>query len=229
MTVGKINGFQVAPLRLDRAWVTPPLHVLPELGALGGLDATIAVVSAVAGAAAQMPRLMALEEEKKALQRELEIAKSSLSESEAKLVERVTELENALFEIDREYEGQTARMKKKFDMQLKEELNELATRLKRQYTTNTERLKDAMQRDTELQKVELSGKLRQDFLQEKLNYINEMSGTKRDQLSSILQEQAQIKIANQELEAALAASRKELEDIQNMSKKPFGWWPFGRN
>jgi len=145
------------------------------------------------------------------------------------LVERVTELENALFEIDREYEGQTARMKKKFDMQLKEELNELATRLKRQYTTNTERLKDAMQRDTELQKVELSGKLRQDFLQEKLNYINEMSGTKRDQLSSILQEQAQIKIANQELEAALAASRKELEDIQNMSKKPFGWWPFGRN
>jgi len=108
-------------------------------------------------------------------------------------------------------------------------LNELATRLKRQYTTNTERLKDAMQRDTELQKVELSGKLRQDFLQEKLNYINEMSGTKRDQLSSILQEQAQIKIANQELEAALAASRKELEDIQNMSKKPFGWWPFGRN
>lgn len=145
------------------------------------------------------------------------------------MVERVTELENALFEIDREYEGQTARMKKKFDMQLKEELNELATRLKRQYTTNTERLKDAMQRDTELQKVELSGKLRQDFLQEKLNYINEMSGTKRDQLSSILQEQAQIKIANQELEAALAASRKELEDIQNMSKKPFGWWPFGRN
>ena len=141
----------------------------------------------------------------------------------------MTELENALFEIDREYEGQTARMKKKFDMQLKEELNELATRLKRQYTTNTERLKDAMQRDTELQKVELSGKLRQDFLQEKLNYINEMSGTKRDQLSSILQEQAQIKIANQELEAALAASRKELEDIQNMSKKPFGWWPFGRN
>ena len=80
MTVRTINGFQVAPLRLDRAWVTPPLHVLPELGALGGVDATIAVVSAVAGAAAQMPRLMALEEEKKALQRELEIAKSSLSE-----------------------------------------------------------------------------------------------------------------------------------------------------
>jgi hypothetical protein len=144
------------------------------------------------------------------------------------VVERVNELETALFEMDREYEGQTDQMKKRFDSQLKDELEATKTRLKTQYANQTTRLKDAMRRDSNLEKEELSNTLRQDFLQEKLKYLKDASSNQRDQLSSILKEQANVQQANTDLEQALSASRRELAQMQAQNQRP-GWWPFGRN
>ena len=56
---------------------SPPVMLIPELGAV---DLTIAVVSAMAGAASQIPRVNDLEEQRAALERELSVSKEALSE-----------------------------------------------------------------------------------------------------------------------------------------------------
>ena len=53
------------------------MDIIPEIG---GVDIAIAVGSAVAGAAAQMPRIMRLEAERKILENELVVAKEALDQ-----------------------------------------------------------------------------------------------------------------------------------------------------
>jgi hypothetical protein len=62
------------------------------------MDMGIAAVSAVAGAASQLPRIQEL-------QRELDISRAALTESENEMVSKIHDLEEKLFQMDREFEG----------------------------------------------------------------------------------------------------------------------------
>ena len=54
---------------------SPSLHLIPELGAT---DLAVAIVSAAAGAASQIPKSRELEEQKNALQQEVAHANEAL-------------------------------------------------------------------------------------------------------------------------------------------------------
>jgi hypothetical protein len=62
------------------------------------LDLGIAAVSAAAGAVSQLPKIQEL-------QRELEISRAALTESENEMVSKIHDLEEKLFQMDREFEG----------------------------------------------------------------------------------------------------------------------------
>ena len=201
--------------------------ILPEIGAMDiGLELTIALVSSLAGAAAQAPRIAALEEEKKKLKQDLALVQSALSESEAQLVSRISQLEDSIFEMDREFEGQTAKMKKQYDSTLRGELQALAYRLKDEFEVVKRKMDDTYKADLGLQLEVQKNVLRQDFLKAKLDLMSDSGEKMRENLASVLVEQAKISHMNEELERALELSKKEIETlVQNRNKKS-GWWPF---
>uniref|UniRef100_A0A7S4UK20 Uncharacterized protein n=1 Tax=Ditylum brightwellii TaxID=49249 RepID=A0A7S4UK20_9STRA len=204
-----------------RKITTTSLHVIPELGAA---DFVVAVASAAAGAASQIPRIRELEKQRKELESELENAYTALSSSKQELSVKITELEDSIFEMDREFEGQTSRMKRKYDDSLRKELDALSVKLKQEYQVKTTELEQQFQKDTELKLDVQEGNLRQQFLKERLEYLQDNGQEKRKELSGILEQQAHISRAKTELENALMESKKEIERL--VAKKQSSWWPF---
>lgn len=86
-------------------------------------DVGIAVVSAAAGAASQFPRI-------NQLQRELDIARTALTQSEQELVTKITQLEDRLYEMDAEFEAQTTKFKKQYDTKMREDLARMTEKMK---------------------------------------------------------------------------------------------------
>jgi hypothetical protein len=68
----------------------------------------IAVVSAAAGAAAQLPRIQELEGE-------LVKARAALEKSKGEMVTKINELEDKLFQMDQAYEEQSAKFMKAYE------------------------------------------------------------------------------------------------------------------
>lgn len=80
----------------SRQSTTTRLFILPTDPLF--MDMGIAAVSAAAGAASQLPRIQEL-------QRELEISRAALTESENEMVSKIHDLEEKLFQMDQEFEG----------------------------------------------------------------------------------------------------------------------------
>lgn len=70
------NIAQTTPLSLKTQRV-PALNIIPL--ELGSADVIIAITSAAAGAASQIPKINELEESRKALERDLEVVQGALS------------------------------------------------------------------------------------------------------------------------------------------------------
>jgi hypothetical protein len=90
------EGFAPSSSRASEASRQTRLFILPTDPLF--LDLGIAAVSAAAGAVSQLPRIQEL-------QRELEISRAALTESENEMVTKIHDLEEKLFQMDREYEG----------------------------------------------------------------------------------------------------------------------------
>jgi hypothetical protein len=167
------------------------------------VDAGIAVVSAAAGAATQLPRIHQLE-------REVKAAKDSLVQSEQELVSKIASLEDKLFHMDQEYEQATARFKKQYDTSMKEELERIA-----------EKMKVDFQYKLEIRLEEQKSKL----LGEQLSLVNGLTGGRQEELVDLRLRNSRVQKANEALEKALVASKLELERMQVGAQKKV-WWPF---
>lgn len=175
------------------------LHIIDPFA----VDFGIAVVSAAAGAASQIPRIQSLE-------RELEITRAALTESEQELVSKITELEEKMFVMDQEFEQQTARFKKQYDQKMKEDLRQV-----------TEKMKTDFKYKLEIKVEEAKAKM----LSDKLDIVNNLTGDRQAELMQLRVQRDQIDRANAELEKALEETANELERIRAASEKK-GWWPF---
>jgi hypothetical protein len=167
------------------------------------VDAGIAVVSAAAGAATQLPRIRQLESD-------LRAAKDSLIQSEQELVGKIASLDDKLFHMDQEYEQATAKFKKQYDASMKEDLERIVAKMKVDFQYKLEiRLEE--------QKSKLLG--------EQLNLVNGLTGGRQEELVDLRLRNSRVQKANEELEKALVASELELERMQAGAQKK-GWWPF---
>jgi hypothetical protein len=86
----------------------------PEIGA--------AVVGAAAGALSQMPKIQQLNEQVIALQLELDVSQTNLTA-------KIQLLEDKLFEMDREFEDQSARFKRQYDLTQRDRLQQIQEKL----------------------------------------------------------------------------------------------------
>lgn len=165
-------------------------------------EMTTLVAAAVAGAVSQQPRIQQLEQE-------LGNARTALNETQVAMNLKMTQLQDKLFEMDVEYEAQTARFKKQYDTKLQQDLKQQVAKLKQDYEF---KLNIAV----EQQKSALLSK-----------QLHEINGgmTREAQLSSMRIQQEQLTNTNLKLEQALEESQQELERMRQAASirpKVFG-------
>jgi hypothetical protein len=160
----------------------------------------IALVSAAAGAAAQVPKIQALE-------KELDTTRAALSASEEEMLDKMTKLEDQLFNMDEEFEMQTTKFQKQYDRQKQVELERITDKLKVDLQYKLEiKLQEERSKLLGQQLVELNG-----------NGISDKQG----ELSTLRLQQSQIAQANLKLEQALQESTKELDKMRSFQTKKF--------
>jgi len=167
------------------------------------IDVGIAVVSAAAGVVSQLPTVSRL-------QKELEITRAALTDSEQEMVSRISEVEDRLHAMDAEFEAQTTKFQKQYDTRMREDLEKM-----------TEKMKVDFQYNLEIRLEEQKSKM----LCKQLDVVRTVTGSKnREELADLRLQRDRINKANAELEKALEASKYELEKLRHAAAKK-GWWP----
>lgn len=174
------------------------LYVVPGVETIG-----IAIVSAAAGAAAQVPRIQELESD-------LVEARSSLEQSKQQMVAKITELEEKLFQMDNAYEEQSAKFMKEYEERKNEEVAKMADKIRTDF-----------QYKLEIEVEKEKSKLLSDRLAEV-----KLGGEQSAKLSEMKLKTEQLRSAKEKLEKALAKSESELNRIGETGKKKGGFWPF---
>jgi hypothetical protein len=178
--------------------VDPFMFSLGELP----LDAGIAALSAAAGALSQQSKI-------KELGRELETTRAALTVSEQQLVDQIHELEEKLFVMDREFEGQTDKFKKQYDLRMREDLERV-----------TEKMKIDFRYKLDIRVEEQKSKM----LQDKLSDTSYVTGNRQTELVELRLKQSRATIANQKMEKALEESTLELKTMREAASKKSSWW-----
>lgn len=168
------------------------------------MDVGIAVVSAAAGAVSQLPRIQQLE-------RELKTVRAALTDSENEMVAKIKELEDKLFLMDKEFEGQTEKFRKQYDFKMRDELERITAKMKTDFQYKLE-----IKMDEERSKL----------LSEKLDLVKGLTGGKQEELMSLRVQRDRVSKANLDLEKALSNAKNELDRLQQAASQKKGWWPF---
>lgn len=180
---------------------TLPLSLGPEL--ISGISSMeivemgiMAVASAAAGIISQQPRIQELEAELLETQQILNVTKEQLEL-------KVKEFEDKIFVMDREYEAQTARFKKRYDDNMKKELERFKDKVVVDY-------KYKLEIELEQQKSKmLSSRL-----------IQEGDRTDREaKLGQLRMEVQKMVDMNKKLEIALKDADEEMERMRDAAKK----------
>jgi phage-related minor tail protein len=176
----------------------------PFMFSLGELpmDAGIAALSAAAGALSQQSKV-------KELGRELETTRAALTVSEQQLVDQIHELEEKLFVMDREFEGQTDKFKKQYDLKMRDDLERV-----------TEKMKIDFRYKLDIRVEEQKSKM----LQDKLSDTSYVTGDRQTELVELRLKQSRAMIANQKMEKALEESTLELKTMREAASKKSSWW-----
>lgn len=209
---------RTAPL-LSRAMVVDPISIgtvasgvsVESLAVTLGISAEevvnigVAVASAMAGAATQLPRINELETQ-------LEASRVELNNTVASTKEKISELEDKLFLFDQQFEEQTDRFKKNYDEQMQSDLKARVAKLKQDY----------------LFKLDIAvSKEKSRLLTDQLEVVNTITGKRQEELASLRLQKQTLDLTNRELEQALLDSETELARLRKESskKKLFGLFP----
>jgi ABC-type multidrug transport system fused ATPase/permease subunit len=170
-----------------------------------GVEVGVALVSVAAGAMSQAPRIQKLE-------RELQTTRASLDQTEAEMVQKIHLLEEQLYAMDLEFEEQTAKFKKSYDVSQRQKMEEFKETLKKQF-----------QFKLEIQLAQAkSDKLLNEILPNESSRVD-----KQEQLTQLKLKQGQLEDLNAQLEQALRDTENELKRFRDeSSKKTFLFWKF---
>lgn len=139
----------------------------------------------------------------------VESKSKSLVERE-ELINKVSDLEEELFQMDNEFESQTGEIKKQFEDTLQRKLDEV----KQKTTTD---LKFSL--DIQLMEE------RSLMLQERFEFINNMEIGKAVELADLRMQQTELKEANKQLKLSLSRSTDDIVKLRAMLNEKGGLWP----
>lgn len=163
----------------------------------------IAVVSAAAGAATQLPRIQELEGE-------LVKARAALETSKGEMVAKINELEDKLFQMDQAYEEQSAKFMKEYEQRKNSEVQKITEKIKTDFAYKLE--------------IEVE-KEKSRLLSQKLTDVK-VSGDQTTKLAEMRIKMDMLESAKEKLEIALNKSETELKRLDKAGKAKSGFWPF---
>lgn len=116
--------------------------------------------------------------------------------------------------MDAEFEGQTDDIQKEYERKLENTRVEL----RQEYTVKLTRVREELQSENEMNLIQQEGKLRQEFLQEKLAYEVEYNNRNAEEIVKALDRQSELVTENQELKTSLENVQKDLKEIMKLKK-----------
>jgi len=204
-------SFSISSNSRDRKYTTVndrrPVHhptTSTTLHIVGVETIGIAVISAVAGAASQTPRIQELEAE-------LTEARAALEVSQLELVSRIAELEDKLFHMDKAYEDQSAKFMREYEQKKNSEVAKITEKMKQDF-------KYKLDIEVEKEKAKL--------LMKKYTSVSE-SADQTIKLAEMKLKMGQLEKNKAKLEKALAHSESELQLLnKSAGKKSPTWFTF---
>ena len=160
----------------------------------------VAVASAAAGAASQLPRIQELETQ-------LAASRAELNTTVIATNAKIEELEDKLFLFDQEFEEQTEKFKKKYDAKVQIDLKNKVEKIKQDY-----KFKLDIEVEKEKSKV----------LSEQLDVVNTITGKRQEELATLRLKKQSMDLTNRELEKALEESEAELTRLREQASKRGG-------
>jgi hypothetical protein len=192
-----VVSFQSSPVRTSQSPSSSQLYIV------GVETIGIAVVSAAAGAATQIPRIQELEGE-------LVQARAALEKSKGDMVTKINELEEKLFQMDKAYEEQSAKFMKEYEQRKNEEVQKITEKIKTDF---------AYKLDIEVEKEKSR------LLAQKLSDVK-VSGDQTTKLAEMRIKMDMLESAKEKLEIALQKSEAELKRLDKAGKAKNAFWPF---
>jgi len=128
------------------------------------------------------------------------------------LDEKIDGYDRALFEMDQEYEGQTAQIRTEYEAKLERTKGVFEENYKRRLDV----AKRTMRGEMELELIEQKGKSRQDFLQEKLELEDGFSEKSQQDVLRSLGVQSQLVSENRDLKDSLEKVTANLKELMRM-------------
>jgi hypothetical protein len=163
----------------------------------------IALVSAMAGAATQVPKIQQLEGE-------LLEARGALEQSREELISKIAELEDKLFLMDKAYEDQSAKFMVEYEKKKNEEVEKITDKMKTDF-------KYKLEIEVEKEKAKL--------LMKKLSDVS-VASDQTTKLAEMKIKMNQLEKAKSKLESALTNSESELKRINESAGKKANSWFF---
>uniref|UniRef100_A0A7S2U877 Uncharacterized protein n=1 Tax=Attheya septentrionalis TaxID=420275 RepID=A0A7S2U877_9STRA len=182
----------------------------------GGISIGIAAAAGFLGSAtgwlAREPEVQRLQKAKSTVEMEMDF-----QVAQTEFDEKVEGYETAMFEMDKDFEGQTEQIKAEFEAKLKVK----ETALEEQYKSKIVVAKQKLESEVDLKLGEQGGRLRQDFLQEKMVYESDFNSNNQENVIRSLETQSKLVEENIQLKESLDQVKADLEDIMKMQKKRF--------
>jgi len=147
--------------------------------------------------------------DKESTMQELRTKLEEAQKSDEELNTKITQFEDQIFELENEYENETGEMKKNFQATLQDEKDK--TRIK---------IKKEMQFSMDIK----MNKERSAMLQEKMEFVKEVSFEKNAELSKLRFEKADLERKENKAQNSLQQSEEEVEKLMSLKNKK-GFWP----
>jgi len=147
--------------------------------------------------------------DQESIMQELRATLEEAKKAEDELNTKITRFEDQVFELENEYENETGELKKQFQATLQDEKDKVRKKLKKE-----------MQFSMDIKMNEE----RSAMLQEKLEFVQEVSFEKNAELSSLRMEKAALERTQKETQNSLQKSEEEVEKLFSLKNKD-GFWP----
>ena len=136
-----------------------------------------------------------------------------LDETKQEYDDKMEKYETTIFEMDKEFEGQTDKIRLEFEARL----DTAEKGYKKKYKTKLDKARRELENESELKLIKQGGKLRQEFLEERLAYENEFSNKSQKEVMQALGAQSKLVSENNELKDSLDQIKRDLEEINRMT------------
>jgi len=140
---------------------------------------------------------------------ELRLKLNETRKSKDELSSKLTQYEEQMFELENEYEKETGKIKKNFQETLEEEKDKMRAKVRKE-------LQFSM--DIKMNKE------RSEMLQEKLEFVKEVSYEKNLELSNLRFEKFEMEQKQKNMVACLQESENEVEKLRSLKNRK-GFWP----